>query len=135
MSKNDESQTPLTDAASDSIRGFIWVTGNGVFLVAFILSVLVQWNDPDPFAWMAIYSLAAMSCVCAFAKFRGRISIYLAVISALIAWAWIFTLLPQMQTVAWREIVESLQMKSDAVEVARELGGLLLVALWMSFLV
>ena len=31
----------------------------GFFCAVFILSAAVQWNDPDPLAWIALYGLAA----------------------------------------------------------------------------
>ena len=31
---------------------------NGLMCALFLLSVVVQWNDPDPLRWMAIYGAA-----------------------------------------------------------------------------
>lgn len=35
---------------------------NYVMLVAFVFGVIVQYNDPDPARWMAIYGAAALAC-------------------------------------------------------------------------
>ena len=32
---------------------------NALFLAAYLLSALVQYNDPDPWAWVAIYLATA----------------------------------------------------------------------------
>jgi hypothetical protein len=70
----------------------IWRAANLLMLLMFLFSVVVQYNDPDPFLWMTIYALAEL-----FAEF---------------------------------------EMKGDlAVEVAREAGGLLIVAVWMQAIV
>ena len=41
----------------------IWKVGDWVMLLAILFSIVVQFNDPDPFAWIAIYGLAAGASV------------------------------------------------------------------------
>ena len=43
---------------------------NYVMAAAFIFSVIVQFNDPDPLLWMLIYGLAGAACVLAMRR-RG----------------------------------------------------------------
>ena len=47
---------------------------NWVMLAAFLFSVAVQYNDPDPIRWMLIYGLAALACIL---KLMGRLNWYL----------------------------------------------------------
>ncbi len=32
----------------------------GVFVILFLISAVLQYNDPDPFLWIAIYGIAAL---------------------------------------------------------------------------
>lgn len=101
---------------------------NILFLLAFLLSAAVQYNDPDPLLWAAIYLSASAMCL---AKIRKRRLTWLPPMLLLISLGWIFALLPSIVgQVSVAEIVESISMKTRAVEEAREIGGLLLVALW-----
>src|SRR5689334_6702964 len=45
------------------MRARIWTILNALALVAFLFSIAVQYNDPDPIRWMAIYALASIACV------------------------------------------------------------------------
>lgn len=105
---------------------------NGLMLVAFVLSVVVQYNDPDPFAWMVIYGAAAVAC--AFFA-RDHLHWGLPAATALAAFVWMATLAPQVVgKVGFSEMVESMGMKDTRVEVAREAGGLFIVGVWMTVL-
>lgn len=35
---------------------------NGVWVALFILSAILQYNDPDPYVWMPIYGMGAFLC-------------------------------------------------------------------------
>jgi hypothetical protein len=101
---------------------------NIVFLIAFLLSTLVQYNDPDSALWMTIYLSAALMCM---AQHRQKLPAFVPMVFALISIIWIGLLLPSfINIVSWAEIVESISMKTEAVEEAREVGGLALVLLW-----
>ena len=107
-------------------------TLNLVFLFAFVLSALVQFNDPDPLRWIVIYS--AMAIICTLYYFN-QMHWYVAAAPALISLVWIASLLPALnQGVPWREVLGSLAMQNDTVEEVREIGGLLLVLLWAGVL-
>jgi hypothetical protein len=105
---------------------------NSLFLLAYLLSALVQYNDPDPLAWIAIYLLAAGMCIARFRRYQPRwlaLSLYSASL------LWIGMLLPNIiGQVSLAEIVESISMKTRAVEEAREIGGLALITLWSGLL-
>lgn len=107
-------------------------TLNLVFLAAFLLSALVQFNDPDPLRWIVIYS--AMVLICSLHHF-GQLRWYIAAAPALISVVWIASLLPALNRgVPWLEVVGSLTMQNDTVEEVREIGGLLLILLWAGVL-
>lgn len=101
---------------------------NLVLLVAFTLSAAVQYNDPDALVWVAIYLAAAAMCLLQY-RHNGRRWLPPALL--VIALAWIATLLPSIVgAVSLEEILASISMQTKAVEEAREIGGLSLVALW-----
>jgi hypothetical protein len=85
----------------------------------------VQYNDPDPLGWMAIYLAAAISCAMAVS---GRPWWVLPAITAAIAAAWSVTLMPAGLPVPVADLVGAWEMKDERVEVAREMYGLLIVA-------
>jgi len=106
----------------------MYTFGNWLFLIAFLLSAAVQYNDPDAFWWSTFYLLAAALCL---DQLLRRQLTCLALPLLVISLGWSLWLLPALVgQVSWREIAASIHMQTRAVEEARELGGLLLVALW-----
>jgi hypothetical protein len=102
---------------------------NGIMAVLFVVSAALQWNDPDPLEWAAMYLAAATACGL-FALGR-REAPYVALAVCAVAVVWAATLLPSVVgRVAPSEMFESMQAKDGMVEVARESGGLLIVAAW-----
>jgi hypothetical protein len=101
---------------------------HSLFLITFLLSAAVQFNDPDALPWVAIYLTAATLCV---AQLRRRLPRWPPLFLLIICLIWIFSLLPNIVgQVSLPEVIESISMKTKAVEEAREIGGLALVALW-----
>ena len=101
---------------------------NLIFLAAFALSVLVQFNDPDPVAWIIIYCAAALLCVL---QHLDKVPALFPATLIVIAITWIVLLLPSIiNGVPWADIFDSLNMKSKSVEEAREIGGLALIVFW-----
>jgi len=99
---------------------------SGVFCGLFLLSVAVQWNDPDPAFWMALYGLAALLAGLGAA---GRLPLWpnvaaLALFLAFFA-AWSPALLG-----AREEAFTSFSMRAPGDEEPREAIGLLLCAAW-----
>lgn len=106
---------------------------NYLMTACFLFSVIVQYNDPDPLLWMLMYGLAGGACVLAILN-RGK-WIFPAAIGA-VALVWALTLAPNViGKVAFGELFEAFEMKDERVEVAREMGGLLIIAFWMAVLV
>jgi hypothetical protein len=67
----------------------------------FLCAVGVQYNDPDPLRWMAIYGAAALACVLALVR---RLRRWVPVGVALVAAAWAATLAPGSWHVAPRPL-------------------------------
>lgn len=98
---------------------------NAVFAALFLLSVVVQYNDPDPIRWMAIYGAALAMCL-----LRGRVPWWAPAIVGVVAGIWGLTLVPGVLAEAeLADLVRTMKHENHAEE-ARELGGLCLVALW-----
>ena len=98
----------------------------------FLFAAAVQYNDPDPLRWMATYGLAALACVLSLARRLPRLA---PVVVGLGAVAWAGTLAPGVVgRVSVGELFQSYSMLSETVEEAREMGGLLIVAVWMGLL-
>ena len=105
---------------------------NGLMVILFLFAVAVQYNDPDPLRWMAIYGLAALACLL---SLGGRLSRLVPILIGLAALAWAVTIAPGVVgRVSVGELFQSYTMLSDTVEEAREMGGLLIVAVWMGVL-
>ncbi len=90
-------------------------------MIAFLLAAAVQFNDPDPLLWMAVYSSCAVIC---FLHERGRrhgLKAGLAAIGFFVAGAVIAARVPS--GASWMNI-----------ETAREAMGLFVCSLWMTVL-
>ena len=106
---------------------------NYLMTICFLFSAVVQYNDPDPVRWILIYSLAAVACALAI---LGRSHWVFPCVVGITALVWAMTLAPNViGKVAFGELFEAFEMKNERVEVAREFGGLLIVASWMIALV
>ena len=105
---------------------------NYLMMAAFILSVAVQFNDPDPLPWMLMYGLAAGACLL-FAM--GRMHPLVSGVPGTIALLWAFILMPGVlsssETLTLDAVFGTTEMINERVEVVREIGGLLITAAWM----
>lgn len=113
-----------------SPRRTAWTVAHVVFASMFAFAVVVQVNDPDPFAWITVYGLAATACM--LAAF-GRVHPVFPVLIAVAALAWAVLLAPRvMGRVEFLSMFGAFEMESVGVEESREMYGLLLVAAWMT---
>jgi hypothetical protein len=107
-----------------------WRIADGIFVLLFAFSIVVQVNDPDPLPWIAIYGAAAIASLMA-----GSAHWMFPVAIGLVALAWAVTLAPNViGQVPFLEMFEEFEMKDIGVEESREMYGLLLVAGWMAVL-
>lgn len=107
-----------------------WLIANGAMAVLFAVSAALQYNDPDPLGWAAIYAAAAAACVQAGRHRRDWIVPALVLLAALL---WLATLTPDvLDQVAPGDLVKSMDDKGGSAELAREAGGLAIVAAWMA---
>lgn len=91
-----------------------------------LLAALVQFNDPDPWAWVLLYGLAAVLLARAA---LGRPARWASLGLAFVAIAWAAWLAPSViGKVGPAELFTTDEMTGDAVERGREMAGLLLVA-------
>jgi Transmembrane family 220, helix len=105
---------------------------NVIFLIIYLLSAAVQYNDPDAPVWIAMYLAAAMMCAM---QFRPHLWRWPPRVLLTVSVVWAGTLLPSIiGQVSIADLFASLTMKTREVEEAREIGGLLLVGLWAAVL-
>ncbi len=103
---------------------------NIVFAALFIFGAIVQFNDPDPLAWVAVYLFAAGACVLAVRQPTGYI-VQVAVALVCVVWAVIIS--PRVfGHSSFGRMFESWEMKDTSVEYSREMYGLALIAIWMA---
>lgn len=114
------------------MKRFLWFAANGLMVLMFAFSAVVQANDPDPFRWMLLYGVAAGVCL---AAFRRGLRWWVPALVGVIALVWSATIAPRVVgRVAFLDMFEEFEMKNVAIEESREMYGLLLVALWMAVL-
>ncbi len=108
----------------------LWTMANAVMCLAFAFSAAVQFNDPDPIRWMAIYTAGAViSCLESVRRMRAVFP----AITGGIAFAWAATIAPRViGRVPFGSMFAEFEMHDLGVEESREMYGLLLVALWMA---
>jgi hypothetical protein len=95
----------------------------------FVFGVVVQINDPDPARWIFVYALAAGACLLAV---RSRLPRWLPLLTAAVAIVWAATLAPGVVgRVNPLDMFDEFEMKSELIEQAREMFGLLIIAAWM----
>lgn len=98
----------------------------------FVVAAGLQYNDPDPAVWIAIYLGAAAACV-AYGRF-DKSWIAAAVVCAIAA-VWGGVLVSHvLGIIKLGDLFLKMNEKGGAVEVGREAGGLSITAVWMAVL-
>ena len=94
----------------------------------FLLSAAVQYNDPDPYAWMTVYTAAAVVClVPVTSRYRSGMAWLLASVACFA------TLRIAPEALALErvgDLTASMAASRPEVEAAREVLGLAIVSLW-----
>jgi hypothetical protein len=103
---------------------------NVVFIILFLLSAALQYNDPDPYIWMPIYLYGALLC---FLALKGRYNTVLYVIGLVIYVGFaIFLFIDEDGVLAWAQehdaenIAQSMKATKPWIEQTREFFGLLI---------
>ena len=106
-----------------------WTIANAVMLTAFVLSVVVQLNDPDPFLWMGIWSAAATACAL---ELLGRGSVGFPAGISLITFGYALQLAPHvLGIVPVGAMFQAWEMADTGIEESREFYGLIWITAWM----
>ena len=106
--------------------------GVGSVGVLLVFAAVVQYNDPDPYAWLVLY-LAAAGVSFATLWFPDLWKIPAVV--AVGAFVWAATLVPTVTQTSFPDLFQSWEMMSREMEEGREFLGLLSVASWTTYLV
>ena len=103
---------------------------NFFFAAVFALGAIVQWNDPDPLAWIVAYLVGAGLSIHAARGGRAFGPNLLATIVFLGGFASLAATIPE----APDEAFTSFRMQASSHEEPREAVGLLLLAVWTGVL-
>jgi hypothetical protein len=101
-----------------------------IMALLFAFAAALQFNDPDPIQWIAIYAAACGLSLVMFVRRRLTPVMPLAVLAIAIAWAVVIAFGGPAAS-EYGHMFDAWEMKSPAVEEAREASGLLIVAVWM----
>ena len=108
-----------------------WTVGrviDGIMFILFALSVIVQFNDPDPALWVVIYSLAALV---ALLSMRARLAWPFAALVTTIAVIWASRLAPRViGKVPFLDMFNEFEMQNVGIEESREMYGLLMIGVY-----
>lgn len=106
---------------------------NIIIAAIFLLFAIVQYNDPDPWGWMALYTMVAgISAFAAFKKYNRWI-ILTGIVICLI---WLGFLIPEF--IHWIQmgmpnIAETMKAEEPHIEYTREFLGLFLCLIVLGF--
>ena len=93
---------------------------NGVFLLLFLASAGVQYNDPDPLLWIALYGGAATACLLSFTNWPHLWLLWALVVGPALGAVYLAAGL--YGSVAFESVWASMNMESVGIERAREAG-------------
>src|SRR5258705_12743747 len=101
-----------------------------VAALLFFFSAALQYNDPDPIQWMAIYVAAGVVSLLA-ARRGDRMVWYVPALIGFAALLWGLTIAPALAWNPMRHMFDSWEMKNVVIEENRESLGLFIVTAWM----
>ncbi len=105
-----------------------------ILAAVFVLFAVVQWNDPDPLAWIALYLGTAVLLVVSIWKKLPK-WIYFSALSIVVIWT--LALLPDF--IHWIQIgmpniTSEMKTEEPHIEFTREFLGLFIVGITIAFL-
>ena len=104
---------------------------NVVFIILFLFSAALQYNDPDPYIWMPIYLYGAYLCYQALSK-KYKPLLYYIGLSVYAGYA-VYLFFDKNGVWSWAQehgsenIVQTMKATKPWIEETREFGGLLLL--------
>ena len=104
---------------------------NIIFIILFIVSAALQYNDPDPYVWIPIYLYAALLCYWATRK-RYNPALYVVGLAVYTGYA-IYLFFNKTGVLNWvkehqaENIVQTMKATKPWIEETREFFGLLIV--------
>jgi hypothetical protein len=105
---------------------------NAAMAALFFFGAAVQYNDPDPLVWIAIYVAAAMASLLAAMR---RLRWWFPAVVGTIAFVWAATFLPAvLPNVRIAQLFAAWEMADTRVEEGREMYGLLIIFAYMAVL-
>ncbi|MBC7849652.1 MAG: transmembrane 220 family protein [Chitinophagaceae bacterium] len=125
-----------TSSFFNQLQAFLMRITNLVFSIIFLLFAALQYNDPDPYIWIPIYSYAAVLC---FLAFRGKYypRAFFGGIVAFLIYA-VFLFFTNNGVLDWAQkheaesLVQTMKAEKPWVEDTREFGGLLILIIVFS---
>ncbi len=104
---------------------------NIFFIILFLFSAAVQYNDPDPYIWMPIYLYGALLC---FLALKKRYNIFLYKIGLLVYTGYaVYLFYEKNGVLSWinnhnaESILQSMKATTPWIEETREFLGLLIL--------
>ena len=104
---------------------------NIIFIIVFILSAALQYNDPDPYIWVPIYLYGAYLCYQAFNKKYNPV-LYIIGLVIYLGYA-IYLFFDKQGVLSWagehnaESITQTMKATKPCIEETREFGGLLIL--------
>lgn len=106
---------------------------NIFFIVLFLISAALQYNDPDPYIWIPIYLYGARLCYLAI-KGKYRPGLYVLGLVVYLSYA-VYLLFDKTGVLSWLQqhdaenIIQSMKATKPWIEETREFFGLLILVL------
>lgn len=104
---------------------------SATMLFILLLSAGVQYNDPDPWLWIAVYLAGALLTA---AHLFGRGIFMLNLLAAGLGILGVILIVLPLDDVATERVFASIQMQGEGVEEVREAGGLAMQSVWLLYL-
>jgi hypothetical protein len=104
---------------------------NVFFIIVFILSAALQYNDPDPYIWMPLYLYGGFLCYQAL-KRKYNLVLYITGLVVYLSYA-VYLFFDKEGVMSWardhgaENIAQTMKATKPWIEETREFGGLLIL--------